>query len=130
MTLEEARKKRNMSQVELAKAADITQTQLSLIENGRAMPHPKTKKNIEEKLGLKVDWIATRIGGSLTKGGMWDSDGADGIISSIAIYIQSGQVKDREERFRFLHDFLDQYEKKLKADLANKDQQIKRQKKK
>jgi len=128
MTLFEARNKKNFSQMELAFKAGISQTQLSFIESGRAVPHPSTRRKLKRALGLKVDWIATRMGSTLTKGGFVErTDAADGVLQSIAHYIQSEQSNERAERFKFLRQFINKYEKKLETEAEQ--QTAKRRKK-
>lgn len=48
----------NMSQMELASYADVTQTTISHIENGVHIPQKKTRDKIEKVLG-SVDWSRT-----------------------------------------------------------------------
>ena len=118
MTLFEARNKKNLSQMELALKAGITQATLSSIERGRAIPHSSTRLKLEQALGIKVDWIATRLEGPLTRGGFLErTDAVECVINSIAIYVQSGQMRERSERFSFLRKFINKYEKKLKAEV-------------
>ena len=93
MTLLECRNKKNLSQTELSAKADISQAQLSFIETGRAIPHPSIRRKLEYALGIKVDWIATRLEGPLTRGGFLErTDAAEDVIESIANYILSGQM--------------------------------------
>lgn len=47
-----ARKEAGLTQVELAKAAELTQASLSQIENGTISPSPKTQKKICEILKI------------------------------------------------------------------------------
>jgi len=129
MTLLECRNKKNFSQMELSAKADISQTQLSFIENGRAIPHPNTRRKLEQALGSEVDWITTRLGSSLIRGGFVErTDAVEGVIESIAHYIQSGQIRERPEMFKFLHQFISKYEKKLSEEVQNT--KIRRRKKK
>jgi len=59
MNLKEARRSKNMSQVELAKKIGVTVLMISLYENNRSIPRPATRKKIEQVLGL-VDWPTER----------------------------------------------------------------------
>ena len=56
MDLKEARIRANLTQEELCALVDMTPASISRIENGLAMPHPATRKKIEEVLG-PVDWL-------------------------------------------------------------------------
>ena len=52
--LAELRKKKGLSQVELAKKAEITQASLSHIESGTKKPHKSTIEKLCEVLGMPV----------------------------------------------------------------------------
>ena len=100
MTLLEARVKNKLSQAELADKAEITQTQLSFIERGMAIPHPSTRIKLEQALGIKVDWFATRVEGPLTRAGSLGRIGTDtseSVIESIGIYIKRKNIKQERK---------------------------------
>ena len=58
-TLIEARKKKNVTQKELAERTGITQPDISRLENGRGNPSLRTLNNLARGLGmvLKVEFV-------------------------------------------------------------------------
>lgn len=57
-TLKVARADRDLSQAELAEAADVSTATLSHIERGKVRPYESTRRKIEQVLGA-VDWERT-----------------------------------------------------------------------
>lgn len=56
-TIKELRKKKGISQTELAALCNITQTSLSQIEVGKKSPHESTLTKISKVLGVPVMYI-------------------------------------------------------------------------
>ena len=52
--LREKRKEKNMTQVELAQAVGVSQSQIARYESGERTPKPATAKRIGTELG--IDW--------------------------------------------------------------------------
>jgi len=116
MTLKDARIRAKLTQTELSELADITQTQLSFIENGKVMPHATTRINIEKALkGYRIDWITTRLQGKIALGYAENESAEDRVIGAINAFIKSALTKERRGRFNFLHEFLNKYENQLTA---------------
>jgi len=57
--LTNTRKKKFISQSELAEAAEVSVMTLSFIETGKTTPNNETRRKIELCLGCRVDWLAT-----------------------------------------------------------------------
>lgn len=55
--IREARKKRGLSQVKLAKASDISSSTLSAYENSKKIPNLITSAKIARSLGVPIDWL-------------------------------------------------------------------------
>lgn len=51
------RKKMNMSQNTLGKAAGCTQSMISKIESGKKVPSDKLKISISKALGKSIEWL-------------------------------------------------------------------------
>jgi len=116
MDLKTARKKTGITQMELSEKSGIHQPHISIIEQGKIFPTTETRKKIEKAIKTKIDWISTR----LQKGGRnlnfvpdGQEDGENQVFAAISIYIKTGPVKERPERFQLLRDFVNQYEKAL-----------------
>ncbi len=58
MTLKEARRRRFLSQRELAAQSGISRLTISLIEQGRTRPHPKTARELARALELDPNDVA------------------------------------------------------------------------
>lgn len=54
-TFAEARKSRNISQVELSKRSGVIQADISRIENGKANPTMNVLERLANALGMKLD---------------------------------------------------------------------------
>ena len=59
LTLKAARAERNLTQRQLAYISEISQVNISRIENGLVEPHDSTKQAIEEALQFNIDWRKT-----------------------------------------------------------------------
>jgi transcriptional regulator with XRE-family HTH domain len=59
--LKQIRLYRNMTQQELAAAADLTQSTLSRLENGRRRPRPKTLRRLAEVLGVTPEELDPQV---------------------------------------------------------------------
>ena len=59
LTLKQARLRKELTQLEVAAAAGLTQTTLSQIERGRVFPRQSTVKRLEAVLGTNVDFGRT-----------------------------------------------------------------------
>lgn len=58
-TVAEWRKRKFLSQQELANQAGVSKTTIAMIELGRSQPHGKTARNIAKALGVEpteIDW--------------------------------------------------------------------------
>jgi len=113
MILAEIRMRKFMTQTELSELTGLSQTQLSKIESGYVFPFQSTRSKIEDALGQQVDWIKTRMQKPFTMGSMDMESAEDMICREISNYIKMGQVIERPERCKFLHQFLKQFEKQL-----------------
>ncbi len=70
LTLRQARKNKNMTQMELAKQLKMTVPHISWLENGKYFPNPETARKIEDFFGCQIDWTASyqkQYGRFLTK---------------------------------------------------------------
>jgi len=56
-TVQECRRRRYLSQRELAQAAGISPSAVAQIETGHHSPHPRTRRKIAEALGISPDDI-------------------------------------------------------------------------
>jgi transcriptional regulator with XRE-family HTH domain len=127
-TLKIQRLLKDLTQAELAEKAGIPQSHLSNIESGKMFPSKLTMKKIESALGAKVDWVATRLQGRIDFAPDGESAGEDHVMSKIFSFIQSAQAKDRKDKFKFLHDFLNQFEKLLEEKQKLQNQKLKKKK--
>ncbi|MFW6017022.1 MAG: helix-turn-helix domain-containing protein [bacterium] len=55
------REKRNWSQFQLAKKANINQGDISQIENGKIFPYPGWRKRLAEALGVEEQYLFPEI---------------------------------------------------------------------
>ncbi len=106
MKLIKARAIKNLSQAQLADLVDMTQSQISNIEQGRNFPHATTRYKIEEVLGCPIDWMAMRLSGgknNLTAIPENESD-EDRVIREMEVFINSA-TKDQAQRYDFMLNF-------------------------
>lgn len=115
--MREARRKANINQIELAEASGISQPHLSLIEQGKIFPMGETRKRIEGALNVEVNWIETRLQGPRKLTFVPDGQSAreNHVMAAIAEFVMPATGKEREEKFKFLRDFINQYESALEA---------------
>jgi transcriptional regulator with XRE-family HTH domain len=128
MNLREARKKAELTQVEVSELAGIPQSHFSSIESGKMFPLGQTRKKIESAIGIPIDWVKTRLQGKRTLTFKPDGHvaGENGVMAAVSEYVQSGQRKERTDRFRFLKDFIKQYERALREDQREQDEKLKK----
>lgn len=115
MILEEARRKKNWSQKNLAARAGIHQPTLSLIENGQASPQAETRKDLERALGVRINWLATKGLRAYRQGQMSTWEAVEQSYRKALYGINSLQKDERIEFLKLARRYLKEFEEELKA---------------
>ena len=114
MLLQQARKSKKMTQVDLAEQAGTTSAVISYLEAGQRFPIAKIRENIERVLGKKIDWIGTRLQGVIGSGYGENETPEDRVVKAIYEFIKSAQRHETGYRFQFLRRMIKELEKAQK----------------
>ena len=74
MRLNEIRKKKNITQIRLSIAAEVSQETISAYESGKAMPSVDTLIKIADFLGVSIDYLLERTDNPLINSSIYDED--------------------------------------------------------
>lgn len=114
MNLKQARAEKRVTQAELAKKANISQTQLSFIESGRSIPRISTRRSIESILG-RIDWVDARLQGGLDATAFTENEtGEDRILKAMKLFINTAQLRERQGRIDFIKQAIKYFEDETK----------------
>ncbi len=118
MHLGQARENKRMTQVELAEAAGLSQTQISHIELGKCSPRPTTIRRIEKALGIRVNWLATKGLHRFREGQMTTWEAVEQTFRKALHEINGLQQAERLEFVKLAKQYLKDYEDGIKNKAA------------
>jgi transcriptional regulator with XRE-family HTH domain len=110
MHLRQARENKRMTQVELAEATDLSQTQVSHIELGKCSPRPTTMRRIEKALGARVNWLTTKGVCSYQEGELSTWEHVDQTFRKALREINGLQNAERREFIKLARQYMKDFE--------------------
>lgn len=115
-SLQNIRKKRNLSQIQLGEMCGISQVTISLLERGKHSPNSKTRQRIQSALGCDVDWTATQLQNQSLRPDLCEL----GLVrASIDMFLNTGDRTQVKTRFRQVRRFVSDYEKVVLMEEGN-----------